>query len=68
MQAPALKALMTVREAAEQTPYGPRVLKAAITQAPGTTWPPLAAKAGSRGEYLIPADALLDWINRLPDA
>jgi pyrroline-5-carboxylate reductase len=68
MQAPTLKALMSLSEAAEQTPYGPRVLKAAITQPTGTTWPPLQAKQGSRGEYLIPAGALLEWIDSLPDA
>ena len=70
MTALTLKPLMTLREAAEQTPrgVGVDVLRAAITQPVGTYWPPLRAKRGSRGEFLIPATALLEWIDALPDA
>jgi len=64
-----MKALMTLKEAAAQTPWkDPKVLRAAIVQAPDTKYPPLRAKRGTRGEYLVPARALEEWINALPDA
>lgn len=44
------------------------VLRAAITQPVGTEYPPLKAKRGPRGMYVILADALTDWLNRLQDA
>ncbi|HEY9248908.1 MAG TPA: hypothetical protein VIO38_07240 [Rariglobus sp.] len=60
---------MSLREAAEQTPWkDTKVLRAAITQPKDCPWPPLAAKRGSRGEYLIPAHSLQEWIEALPDA
>lgn len=63
------KLLMTLAEATAQTPWkDTKVLRAAIQQAPGTKYPPLRAKRGSKGEYLIPARALEESIDQLPDA
>lgn len=61
---------MSLREAAEQIPdgMGEKALRAAITQPVGTKYPPLKAKHGPRGMYVILADALRDWLDQLPDA
>lgn len=62
------KSLMTLAEAAAETPYGTKVLRAAITQPKDCKWPPLRAKRGSRDEYLVPLQALDAWIEALADA
>ena len=64
----ATKLLMSLAEAASQTPYSTTVLRAAITQPKDCPWPPLKAKRGSRGEYLVPARSLEEWVDTLPDA
>lgn len=65
----ATKRLMTVAEAAALTPYGPRVLKQAIHATdPNAFPPPLKAKRGSKGQYLVTDKALDDWVESLPDA
>ncbi|WP_406711023.1 hypothetical protein QEV68_10690 [Trueperella pyogenes] len=67
--------LFTLKQASERTHFSVGALRKAIRQnyAPGEPrLPYLAAKKGrARGtgsEYLIPEDALNDFINQLPDA
>lgn len=69
-----MKALMSLEEAAAQTPYSAKTLRRAI-QTTGvdkdgkpTFPPPLSAKRGPRGAYAITADALRQWIDSLGDA
>ena len=64
-----MKALMTLKEAATETPYTEKLLRKAIHATdPGAFPPPLRAKAGSRGAYLITDRALREWIESLADA
>lgn len=67
--------LFTVAEVAERTGFSPRTIKQAIRQdyKPGQErLPRLAAKQGRRNangyQYLVPEDALADFIDALPDA
>lgn len=64
-----MKALMTLAEAAGETPYGVGVLRKAIHTTDPHSWPPpLRAKRGSRGQYTVTEPALRAWIDSLEDA
>ena len=67
--------LFTITDVAERTGFSVRALKKAIRQdyAPGQDrLPRLGAKRGRRNangyQYLIPEDALAEFIDALPDA
>lgn len=64
-----MRPLMTLAEAAAQTPFNPATLRRAIkTTDPSVFPPPLKAKQDGRGRYLITAKALTEWIESLEDA
>ncbi|MDM8086316.1 hypothetical protein QUV83_16195 [Cellulomonas cellasea] len=64
-----MKALMKLKDAAAETPYDEKTLRKAIRATDPTVFPPpLRAKTGSRGEYLITDTALREWIDSLADA
>lgn len=64
-----MKALMSLEEAASETPFSVKTLRRAVraTQ-PDEFPPPLRAKAASRGAYVIRDVDLREWIDSLPDA
>ena len=60
---------MTLKEAAAETPYGEKTLRKAVHATdPAAFPPPLRAKAGPRGAFLITDRALREWIDSLADA
>lgn len=60
---------MSLAEAAAETPFSVKTLRKAIqTTDPASFPPPLRAKRGARGSYVITDDALREWIDDLPDA
>lgn len=66
-----MKALMSLEEAAAETPYSVKTLRRAIHTTdpdPDAFPPPLRAKRGSRGQYAVTEDALREWIESLKDA
>lgn len=64
-----MKLLMTLAEAASETPYGPKVLRQAVHATdPESFPPPLKAKKGSRGEFLVTSRDLVAWVDSLKDA
>ena len=64
-----MKSLMSLEEAAAETPYTAKTLRRAIqTTDPKSFPPPLKAKRGARGAYAITDTALREWINSLKDA
>lgn len=69
-----MKVAMNLEEAAAQTPFSAKTLRRAI-QTTGvdkdgnpTFPPPLQAKRGSRGAFVVLADDLVRWLKNLPDA
>lgn len=70
-----MKAALTVHEAAELTPWGADVIRRAV-RATATHDkdgnpifpPPLKAKRGPRGQFVILRDSLDAWLDSLPDA
>ena len=69
MTAKAAKVLLTVAEAATTVPWGEDIIRKAIRATdPKKFPPPLKAKKGPRGQYVIrPAD-LDAWADSLPAA
>lgn len=64
-----MKALMNLKEAAAETPFEEKTLRKAVRATDPTVFPPpLRAKAGPRGQYLITDRALREWIDSLGDA
>lgn len=64
-----MKAAMTLEEAAAQTPFSAKTLRRAIQATdPKAFPPPLPAKRGARGAYVVLAEDLLDWLRSLPPA
>lgn len=64
-----MKALMTVAEVAAETPWGQGVIRDAIRSTdPSTFPPPLRAKRGPRGQYVVRDVDLVAWIESMPDA
>lgn len=60
---------LTLRQAAEYQPYGIATLRRAIKATdPAAFPPPLKAKQGSKGTYIIRAADLDAWLESLPDA
>jgi predicted DNA-binding transcriptional regulator AlpA len=63
------KLLLTIPEAASLTPFGDKTIRAAIKATdPAAFPPPLKAKRGSRGQYLVRVADLEAWIDSLQDA
>lgn len=69
-----MKPLMTLKEAAEETPFSPKQLKDAINQTdPNAYPPPLKGKGehnknGTLRRYLVRDVDLIAWLDSLPDA
>jgi hypothetical protein len=69
-----MKAAMSLDEAAAQTPFSAKTLRRAIqttgVDASGnpTFPPPLPAKRGARGAYVVLAEDLQQWLRSLPAA
>jgi len=64
-----MKPLMTLEEAAAQTPFSTKTLRRAIhTDGSDETLPPLKAKRDSRGRYLVRDTDLIAWLDAFPDA
>jgi hypothetical protein len=59
----------TLEEAAQVTPFSAKTLRRAIKASdPAAFPPPLPAKRGPRGSYVVLADDLERWLRSLPDA
>ena len=66
-----MKILLDLQDAADRLPdgYGVDTLRAAIRQTDAAAFPPpLRAKRGKRGQYLILPAALDEWAEKFPDA
>ena len=64
-----MKAAMSLDEAAAETPFSSQTIRRAIQATnPVAFPPPLPAKRGSRGAYVVLRDDLLAWLRSLPDA
>lgn len=61
-----MKALMTLAEAAAETPYSVDHLRRCTKASDPTI--ALPAKRGARGRILVTDKALREWIDRHPDA
>lgn len=64
-----MKAALSLDEAAAETPFSSKTIRRAIHATdPKVFPPPLRAKRGSRGSYVVLRDDLLEWLRSLPDA
>lgn len=67
-----MKAAMSLREAADETPFSPRTLERAIQATDPNSFPPplRARKAGTarNAKIIILAEDLRAWLRSLPDA
>ena len=69
MKALSERLALTVKEAAELTPFSPDTLERAIKATDPTVFPPpLPAKRDSRGRRIVLTRDLAAWLDALPDA
>lgn len=64
-----MKALMSLAEVAEQTPWKVDTIRKAVRATdPNTFPPPLKAKIGPKGQYVVRREDFEAWIDGLGDA
>jgi hypothetical protein len=64
-----MKAVMSLAEVAAQTPWSVDTIRKAVRATdPSTFPPPLKAKRGSKGQYVVRAEDFKAWIDQLDDA
>ena len=64
-----LKKLMSIDDVAEQTPWGRDTIRKAIRSTdPSSFPPPLKAKQGPRGQYVVRREDFEAWVDGLVDA
>ncbi|GGL27443.1 hypothetical protein H9L10_03705 [Phycicoccus endophyticus] len=65
----ATKAVMSLQDVAAQTPWSVDTIRRAVRATdPDSFPPPLKAKRGPKGSYVIREQDFREWIDGLPDA